>query len=182
MVYLTRVDGTVIGKFGEEELRQKIAAGDFSPGDRYLVEGSREWKRLAEFPGASFPWPVGNSGKAQIATPKPTHEKIRNVLIVVAVLLGLVVLLQGTQRQGASAPSALEILGRQAQENMELAKAGKVKVGMIEEQVEMAWGKPDHVNRYTTSGGEVEQWVYANGDSLTFRNGVLRSMWTTRRQ
>ena len=182
MVYLTRADGAVIGKFGEEELRRKIAGGDFSPGDKYLVEGSPEWKRLAEFPGANFPWPVSNSSKTPTVTSKPAHEKIRNALIVVAVLLGLILLLQGTQRQGASAPSALEILGRQAKENMELAKAGKVRVGMIEEQVEMAWGKPDQVNRYTTANGQVEQWVYANGDSLTFTNGILRSMWTTRKQ
>ena len=179
MIYLARANGTVIGKFGQEELHRKIAAGDLSPSDKCLVEPSREWKRLAEFQGANFPWPVSSTSKSPIATSKPAHEKIRNVLIVVAALLVLILLVQGWQQQGTSTPSTLEILGRQAKENMELAKAGRVRVGMIDEQVEMAWGKPDHVNRYSTAAGQVEQWVYLNGDSLTFTNGILRSMWTT---
>src|SRR5438552_1783171 len=54
LFYLARADGTVIGKFNEEELRAKISAGDFSPGDQYLAEGG-EWLRLSRFPGAQFP-------------------------------------------------------------------------------------------------------------------------------
>jgi hypothetical protein len=55
MVYLTRADGTVIGKFTEDDLRTRIASGDVSPSDQYLTEGAREWKPLRELPGAAFP-------------------------------------------------------------------------------------------------------------------------------
>jgi hypothetical protein len=184
VIYLTRADGSVIGKFSEEDLRAKIARGDVSPDDQYLAEASAQWKRLTEFPNAAFPWPVSRDKVAKAPPTRPLHQRIRNVLIILLVLLGLVLLLRGTRREAsrASSTSVLSQIGAQAEENMALVKQGKMRVGMIEEQVEMAWGKPDHVNRYSTANGEVQQWVYSNGDSLTFTNGILRSMLTTRRQ
>ena len=65
MIYLAQADGKLIGKFSDAELRAKIAAGEISPDDQYLAEGSSDWKRAAEFPGAMFPW------KDQPATPAP---------------------------------------------------------------------------------------------------------------
>jgi GYF domain 2 len=65
VIYLAQADGKLIGKFSDGELRAKIAAGEISPDDQYLAEGSTDWKRAAEFPGALFPW------KDQPATPAP---------------------------------------------------------------------------------------------------------------
>ena len=55
MIYVSRADGAVIGKFSEEQLRAKITAGDISPGDLYLDPASSQWRSASEFPGASFP-------------------------------------------------------------------------------------------------------------------------------
>lgn len=38
--------------------------------------------------------------------------------------------------------------------------SGKIRIGFIPEQVILAWGKPDHVNRTKTLVGIHEQWVY----------------------
>ena len=57
MIYVARADGKVIGKFSEEEFRTKIAAGDISPDDRYLGDGTKQWLRASQFPGAAFPQP-----------------------------------------------------------------------------------------------------------------------------
>ena len=57
MIYVARADGKVIGKFSEEEFRAKISAGDLSPNDQYLGDGTRQWIRASEFPGATFPKP-----------------------------------------------------------------------------------------------------------------------------
>src|SRR5947208_13045438 len=57
MIYVARADGKVIGKFSEQEFRAKISAGDISPNDQYLGDGTRQWIRASEFPGATFPKP-----------------------------------------------------------------------------------------------------------------------------
>ena len=57
MFYLARADGTVIGKFSEEEFRAKITHGEVSPDVQYLPEGTTEWRRVTEFSGAKFPFP-----------------------------------------------------------------------------------------------------------------------------
>lgn len=38
------------------------------------------------------------------------------------------------------------------------------------------WGKPKHVNRTTTAKGNVEQWVYGDGNYLYFTNGRLTAI------
>src|SRR5438128_6702947 len=55
MIYVARAEGKVIGKFSEKEFRAKISAGDISPNDQYLGDGTRQWIRASEFPGATFP-------------------------------------------------------------------------------------------------------------------------------
>lgn len=47
----------------------------------------------------------------------------------------------------------------------EKIRAGKVEVGFTAEQVTLAKGKPDLVNRRTTAEGEAEIWSYERGRS-----------------
>ena len=56
---------------------------------------------------------------------------------------------------------------------------GKVKIGMTDEQVSLAWGKPNKVNRTIASWGTHEQWVYGN-TFLYFENGILTALQDSR--
>jgi len=56
---------------------------------------------------------------------------------------------------------------------------GKVKIGMTEEQVSFAWGKPSKVNRTIGRWGTHEQWVYSNA-YLYFENGILTALQDSR--
>lgn len=57
---------------------------------------------------------------------------------------------------------------------------GKVRIGMSEEQVIRAWGKPDAINSTITGAGKTQQWVYGRGSgsrqNLYLENGVLRTI------
>lgn len=57
-----------------------------------------------------------------------------------------------------------------------MAKNGKVRIGMIAEQCEMAWGKPERINYTRNKHGTHEQWCYANGSYLYLENDVLVSI------
>ena len=57
----------------------------------------------------------------------------------------------------------------------ELAKKGKVRVGMTADQCRMAWGEPDRISRNKTH----EQWVYPSGNRLYFDDEVLKSIHQT---
>lgn len=57
--------------------------------------------------------------------------------------------------------------------------AKKIFIGMNQDQVKAAWGKPYKINSSTGSYGVHEQWVMSEGfggDYLYFQNGVLTSM------
>jgi hypothetical protein len=52
-----------------------------------------------------------------------------------------------------------------------------VTLGMTEEEVlASSWGRPERVNRTTTSRGTREQWVYGIGNYLYFENGILTAI------
>ena len=60
--------------------------------------------------------------------------------------------------------------------------AGKISIGMTEEQVRASWGTPYDINRSVGSWGEHEQWVYVTFEGrwrsyqyLYFENGRLTS-------
>jgi len=57
--------------------------------------------------------------------------------------------------------------------------AGNIRVGFTPEQVTMAWGKPDHVNRTKTLVGIHEQWVYGENpfprSYVYIENGLVKS-------
>jgi hypothetical protein len=60
-------------------------------------------------------------------------------------------------------------------QDTELAKKGKVRVGMTVDQCRMAWGEPDRISRNKTH----EQWVYPSGNRLYFDGEVLKSIHQT---
>ena len=52
-----------------------------------------------------------------------------------------------------------------------------VSIGMSAQNViDSSWGKPSKVNRTTNQWGVSEQWVYASGNYLYFKDGVLTSI------
>ena len=61
-------------------------------------------------------------------------------------------------------------------ENNELAKKGKVRVGMSDDQCRTAWGRPDHINRSEDTRGVHEQWVYDDAHYLFLEDGFLESI------
>ncbi|MEL7834264.1 hypothetical protein [Fodinibius sp. Rm-B-1B1-1] len=52
---------------------------------------------------------------------------------------------------------------------------GEIWIGMTDEMAREALGRPNDVNRTTTSYSVREQWVYPNGKYLYFEDGVLDS-------
>lgn len=56
---------------------------------------------------------------------------------------------------------------------------GKVRIGMTEEEVLRAWGKPDHVNTTMSASGTRKQLVYGSARErqyLYIENGVLTTI------
>ena len=52
-----------------------------------------------------------------------------------------------------------------------------VRIGMTQSQVlQSSWGKPQQVNRTSTSRGAREQWVYSIRDYLYFEDGMLTTI------
>lgn len=45
-------------------------------------------------------------------------------------------------------------------ETQEAIREGRIEIGFTPEQVRMAWGEPDYVNRNVRAGGEAERWVW----------------------
>jgi len=56
---------------------------------------------------------------------------------------------------------------------------GNTSYGMTTDQVRWAIGKPDHINTYAGTRGEIQQWVYYEGAEqklfLYFENGIFTS-------
>jgi hypothetical protein len=57
----------------------------------------------------------------------------------------------------------------------------KVQLGMTAEQVIMAWGKPNHINKTVGRWGVHEQWVYHSSQYLYFENNIVTSWQTSSR-
>lgn len=58
--------------------------------------------------------------------------------------------------------------------------AKEVMIGMTENQVLLAWGKPPTVNVTTSSSHQHEQWVYGSGSYIYLDDGVVRTMQNSR--
>lgn len=57
--------------------------------------------------------------------------------------------------------------------------AGKVRMGMTQNQVYASWGGPHSINESVNARGTREQWVYPH-NYLYFKNGRLESWQTSR--
>ena len=56
-------------------------------------------------------------------------------------------------------------------------KSEGVRIGMTQAQVlDIAWGKPERINRTTTAAGTREQWVYGSRSYLYFQDGILTTI------
>lgn len=68
----------------------------------------------------------------------------------------------------------------QAIEQQKIAAQKKregVRIGMTPEDVRASsWGKPESVNRTTSTYGKREQWVYGSGSYLYFEDGILTTI------
>lgn len=56
----------------------------------------------------------------------------------------------------------------------------KIRIGMTNAQVRMAWGKPERVYETVTGYGTREQWIYPGGTYLYFTNGQLETVQRSR--
>lgn len=60
-------------------------------------------------------------------------------------------------------------------EDWELIKEGKVRIGMTSEACKLSWGEPKDINSTTGTFGYYEQWVYED-NYLYFENGKLTAI------
>ena len=54
--------------------------------------------------------------------------------------------------------------------------SGKVIIGMTKKMCQMAWGKPNNINKITTVSKEIETWTYSLYRKLYFLNGYLNEV------
>lgn len=52
-------------------------------------------------------------------------------------------------------------------------RAHAVRIGMTDDEAELAWGTPETVNTTEYQGRYTEQWVYGNGRYLYLENGIV---------
>ena len=83
---------------------------------------------------------------------------------------------EGRAANRADNANVLHDLAERAHQDTELAKKGKVRVGMTADQCRMAWGEPDRISRTVTAHKTHEQWVYPSGNRLYFDDKVLESI------
>lgn len=63
-----------------------------------------------------------------------------------------------------------------SKDDCEIIANGKVRIGMTQEQVVVAWGRPEDINKTVYSFGVHEQWVYGIGSYLYFEDGILTTI------
>lgn len=86
---------------------------------------------------------------------------------------------KGGQKVEVDTPSD----GQERAKYNQLISVGRVGVGMTQDEVIRAWGRPTKVNRTMGRSYVSEQWVYerpvmSNNQYLYFDNGILRTIQT----
>jgi hypothetical protein len=66
-----------------------------------------------------------------------------------------------------------------SKDDCETISKRQVHMGMSDEQVRAAWGRPDHINVTVTGTVRHEQWVWGSSQYAYFDDGVLRSIQQT---
>jgi len=114
--------------------------------------------------------------------PKSASIKRRSTQIswkaaAVIILVATIVIVAGMSQSIKDQPrTEVERRAERAHQDTELAKKGKVRVGMTADQCRMAWGEPDRISRTVTAHKTHEQWVYPSGNRLYFDDKVLKSI------
>ena len=114
--------------------------------------------------------------------PKSASTKRRSTQIswkaaAVIILVATIVIVAGMSQSIKDQPRrGAERRAANRDQDTELAKKGKVRVGMTADQCRMAWGEPDRISRNKTH----EQWVYPSGNRLYFDDEVLKSIHKTK--
>lgn len=54
--------------------------------------------------------------------------------------------------------------------------AGRIRIGMTEEMVLLAWGFPARVNTTLNANGKLQQWVYGSGNYVYLQNGIVTTI------
>ena len=60
--------------------------------------------------------------------------------------------------------------------DVEVIGKHRVSLGFTERQCELAWGRPERINRTTNNWSTHEQWCYSNYNYLYFDDGVLTTI------
>lgn len=69
-----------------------------------------------------------------------------------------------------------KVVAEEAKEIKQKKRKEGVLIGMTQQDaIDSSWGKPNKINRTTTSNGVREQWVYG-GNYLYFQNGILTTI------
>lgn len=82
----------------------------------------------------------------------------------------------GQEESRARNAAREKAISRQPAELRNVIRSHKIKLGMTPEQVTLAWGRPQDINRTTTLGGTREQWVYGIKSYVYFQGGVVTAI------
>lgn len=80
------------------------------------------------------------------------------------------------ERQEKEQQRIQALVDKYGQNNVNLARQGKVKIGWNKELCKEAWGEPRSINKTTTAYGVHEQWVYTSSRYLYFDDGKLTAI------
>jgi len=192
-IYVSR-EGQTYGPYDEEIAKSYVRSGQLRVGDLACWEGAEDWQNLGFLLGiAPPPPPVASKPRARLlrrAEPKPStiqpEKRKTHPLVMLAAIIGIpFALLWGCYHIGSGVIEGKSV-SRAAEQEREKASLyertekavseNKVFVGMAARDAVRSWGEPKRKNRTTTAYGQSEQWVYAGGNYLYFKNGVLESI------
>ena len=120
------------------------------------------------------PQPQEPAQNPKSASIKRRRTQISWKAAAVIILVATIVIVAGMSQSIKDQPRS--DLAERAHQDTELAKKGKVRVGMTADQCRMAWGEPDRISRTVTAHKTHEQWVYPSGNRLYFDDKVLKSI------
>jgi hypothetical protein len=120
------------------------------------------------------PQPQEPAQNPKSASIKRRSTQISGKAAAAIILVATIVIVAGMSQSIKDQPRS--DLAERAHQDTELAKKGKVRVGMTADQCRMAWGEADRISRTVTAHKTHEQWVYPSGNRLYFDDKVLKSI------
>ena len=123
------------------------------------------------------PQPQEPAQNPKSASIKRRSPQISWKAAAVMILVATIVIVAGMSQSIKDQPTReAERRAANRDQDTELAKKGKVRVGMTADQCRMAWGEPDRISRTVTAHKTHEKWVYPSGNRLYFDDKVLESI------